>query len=382
MTLLTEAQYRAYIVSSLLVAETCPPADFAGNVEVLWALMRPLSGCDLELQYLLTRQQAIKLLMGCYVRQVDTRSGRNEQHSRNRATSRADGWAQAANTMASVAFADAIGASRYRDIATGSADSASDRQAWSNSHDESHNRFSDTGSGAGLTESVQTRVAHSQRAGTEQNASQGSSVSRGQRGGCNYSFSQSATDGTGINLVFIGAGRTGKKDTWDQWIADSSHATDTTQSSSHGQRQNVSQSTANARSKRTSSSYYNALADGHDWSTGQSHAEDHATGSRDALDHSDGQGTGNHEAKDRAEMSSQASSLAHDDSEAHSRATRTGFAILDDVKAHQRFEHLRQLYDNTTQLIAIKRERLRKRAGGIAFGGLLTCTMDGFCRAC
>lgn len=379
---LSEAQYQNYIITSLLVAETCPPADFTAHVGVLWDLMRPLSGCDLELQYLLTRQQALKLLMGCYTRQIDTRSGRSEQHQRSRSTSRADGWAQAANTMASIAFADAVGENRYRDIATGSADSASDRQAWSNSHDESHNRFSDTGSGASQADSTQTRTAHSRRVGAEENNSQGSSTSRGQRGGCNYSFSQSATDGTGLNLILVGAGRTGSKNTWDQYIADASSSTDWTQSASVGQRTNTAQSTANARSQRTSSSYYNALADGHDWSTSQSHAEDHATGSRDALAHSDGAGTGNHEGKDRAEMSSQASSLAHDDSEAHSQATRTGFSVLDDIKAHQRFEHLRQLYDNTTLLIALKRDRLRKRAGVVAFGELLTCTMDGFCRVC
>ncbi|MCG3146100.1 MAG: hypothetical protein HONDAALG_03953 [Gammaproteobacteria bacterium] len=78
-------------------------------------------------------------------------------------------------------------------------------------------------------------------------------------------------------------------------------------------------------------------------------------------------------------MTSRGDNQAHDESASRSDATRTGFSVMDDTKAHQRFEHLRMLYDNTQMLIDIKREHMR-RSGRINFGAILTCSMDGLCR--
>lgn len=379
MICLTEADYINYIVTSLQLAETCADEDFPAQVDLLWGIVGPLSACDVELRYLLTRLQAIKLLMGCYARQIDTRTSRSESHSRSTATSRADGWSQATSQMASVGFSDAVGENRFRDLSVGSSDSGSDSADWSQSRSRGASRFDDTGSGAGRSDSSARRTSRSRRFSNETSRTDTNSQHTGTRGGCNYSFSQSATNGVGINILVAGGSRTGTKSTSDTWIQDASASNDIAFSSTDALRTSQARATSNARSQRTSSSYFNALSDGFDWSTSQSHGESHSTSSRDAAAHADGLGTGNQQSKDRSEMTSRADNVSHDESASRSDATRTGFSVMDDAKAHQRFEHLRMLYDNTQMLISIKREHLR-RSGRINFGAILTCSMDGLCR--
>ena len=379
MICMSDSDYIRYIVSSLQLAETCADDAFPAQVELLWSVVGPLSACDLELRYLLTRLQAIKLLMGCYARQIDTRTGRTERHSRSTATSRADGWSQATSQMASVGFSDAVGENRFRDLAVGSSDAASDSANWSQSRARGASRFDDVGSGASQADSSATRTARSRRFSNETSRTDTSSSHTGRRGGCNYTFSQSATKGHGINVLVAGGSRTGTKSTSDTWIQDSSQANDIATSRTDALRTSQARSTSNARSLRTSSSYFNALADGFDWTTSQSHGEAHSAAARDAAAHAHGLGTGNQQSKDRSEMTSRGDNQAHDESASRSDATRTGFSIMDDAKAHQRFEHLRMLYDNTQMLIDIKREHMR-RSGRINFGAILTCSMDGLCR--
>ena len=379
MICMTAEDYKRYIVASLQLAEQCVNDTFSQQVDLLWSISAPLSGCDDELHYLLTRLQAIKLLMGCYTRQIDTRTGRSERHSRSTATSRADGWSQAMSTMSSVGFADALGENRFRDIATGSSDSGSDSANWLQSRSRGASRFDDVGSGAGESDSNATRTARGRRFSNETSRTDSDSNHTGRRNGCNYSFSQSGTKGLGLNVVVVGVSRTATKNTSDVWIQDSSMSNDIAKSSTDALRTSQARSTSNARSLRTSSSYFNNLADGYDWSTAQSHGEAHSTSYRDAAAHAHGVGTGNQNAKDRAEMTSRSDNAAHDENTSSSNARRTGFSVMDDAKAHQRFEHLRQLYDNTQMLIGLKREHMR-RSGRIMFGEILTCTMDGFCR--
>lgn len=379
MICMTEQDYIAYIVTSLQLAETCANDDFPEQVELLWGIVGPLSACDVELRYLLTRLQAIKLLMGCYARQIDARTSRSEHHSRSSATSEADGWSRATSQMASVGFSDAIGENRFRDLSVGSSDSGSDSSDWSQSRSRGASRFDDTGSGAGQADSDATRTARSRRFSNETSRTDSSSSHSGRRGGCNYSFSQRATRGTGVNALVIAGSRSGTKSTSDTWIQDSSASQDIATSATDALRTSQLRSNSNARSQRTSSSYFNALADGHDWSTSQSHGESHSTSFRDAAAHADGLGTSNQQSKDRSEMTSRGDNAAHDESASRSDATRTGFSVMDDAKAHQRFEHLRMLYDNTQMLIDIKREHMR-RSGRINFGAILTCSMDGLCR--
>lgn len=379
MICMTDADYKQYIVTSLQLAEQCINDTFPAQVDLLWSLSGNLSGCDMELHYLLTRLQAIKLLMGCYTRQIDVRTGRGERHSRSTATSRANGWSQATSTMSSVGFSDALGENRFRDLATGSSDSGSDSANWLQSRSNGASRFDDVGSGAGESNSSASRTARGRRFSNETSRTDSDSLHTGKRGGCNYSFSQSGTRGLGLNVVVVGVSRTATKNTSDVWIQDSSMSNDIAKSSTDALRTSQARSTSNVRSRRTSSSYFNALADGYDWSTAQSHGEAHSTSYRDAAAHAHGLGTGNQNAKDRAEMTSRGDNLSHDESASRSDATRTGFSVMDDAKAHQRFEHLRQLYDNTQALIEIKRHHMR-RSGRIIFGAILTCTMDGFCR--
>lgn len=379
MICMTDSDYIDYIVNSLQLAETCADDEFPAQVLLLWGIVGPLSGCDQELRYLLARLQAIKLLMGCYARQIDTRTGRRENHSRSTATSRADGWSQATSQMASVGFSDAVGENRFRDLSVGSSDSASDSVNWSQSRARGASSFDDVGSGAGQSDSSATRTARSRRFSNETSRTDSSSTNTGRHGGCNYSYTQSKTDGYSDNVVVVAWGRTGTVSTSNTWIQSSSSSQDTAASATDALRTSQLRSTSNARSQRTSSSYFNALADGFDWSTSQSHGESHSTSSRDAAAHADGLGTGNQQAKDRSEMTSRGDNQAHDESASRSDATRTGFSVMDDAKAHQRFEHLRTLYDNTQMLIDIKREHMR-RSGRINFGEILTCTMDGLCR--
>lgn len=379
MNCLTDRDYIEYTIKSLQLAESCYADNFDEQVLMLWQIMGAQSACDLELRYLLTRLQAIKLLMGCYTRQVDVRTSRSEQHNRGSAKSQANGWSQATSTMSSVGFSDALGTNRYRDVAIGNSNSASDTANWSNSRSRGASRFDDIGSGAGRSDSTAMRSGRSTRFANDNSTSETKSTHTGQRNGCNYSFSQSGTNGMGINVMIAGVSRVATKTASDNWIQESSSSNDIATGKSDALRTSQSRSVNVARSSRTSSSYFNALMDSHDWSTAQSHGEAHSTTSRDASAHSHGLGTGNHQAKDRSEMSSRGDSRASDTSSSSSQATRTGFSVMDDAKAHQRFEHLKQLYDNTQQLIDIKREHMR-RSGRIAFGELLTCSMDGFCR--
>lgn len=379
MLCMTDTDYIGYIVSSLQLAETCMDEEFPARVALLWGMMGPLSACDPELRYLLTRLQAIKLLMGCYARQIDRRDSYAERHSRSDDTSRSDGYSQATSTMSSVGFSDAVGANRYRDIANGYSYNAVDSHDWAQARNRGGSSFDDIGSGRSRTDAAGIGRSRDHRAGYDHTRSDAANLHDGARHGCNYSFTQNRTMGTGLTIVVASGSYTGTKHTSDTWVEDTTRSADNAESRTDGYRVSKARGSNYSRSQRTSSSYFNALADGHDWSSSQSHGESHSTTIRDAAAHADGLGTSNQQAKDKSEMASRGDNIAHDESHAKSYAVRTSYAIMDDAKAHQRFEHLRMLYDNTQALIDIKRLAMR-RAGRIVFGEILTCSMDGLCR--
>lgn len=378
-TCLTPQQYKAFILTSLSVAEPCAKEVLADQIDLLWSVNRALSACDDELHYLLTRRAAITLLMGCYTRQIDTRDARSESHSRSQQTQRSDGWSQAQQSNQAVAFADSVGTARYNDLSVGSGKSGSRRNASGSQYSDTYTKFDDIGSGASFTDSASSAAGQRQNVSTSTARTTGNGEERGGRSGCNYSISKSKTNGQGFNIGVAGGGFRSTGNTSDTFASSYAQQQQFDTRDGSNSRSVQGSSTQRSQSDRTSTSYFNALSDSSSKSISGSRSDDESSGFRDNEAHASGYGSGAGDSQARGNSASQATSLSRDEAEAHRTANRSGFAVLDDIKAHQRFLHLTALYDQATQLIDLKRKRVRGRA--VRFGAMLTMYADGCCPA-
>lgn len=374
---LTSEQYKAFILTSLTVAEPCASEVLKDQIDLLWSVNKALSACDLELHYLLTRRSAISILMGCYTRQIDTRDARSESHSRSRQEQRADGWSQAQQSNQAVSFADSVGTARYNDDSVSSGKSGSSRNASGSSYSDTYTKFDDIGSGASQSDSTQTASGQRQNVSSSNAETSGNGSERGGRSGCNYSISKSKTNGQGFNIGVVGGGYRSTGNTSDSFASSYAQQQQYDTRDGSNSRSVQGSSSQQAQSNRTSSSYFNALSDSSSKSISGSRSDDESSSFRDSEAHASGYGSGAGDSQARGNSSAQATSQSHDEAESHRTATRSGFAVLDDVKAHQRFLHLTTLYDQATQLIELKRKRVRGRA--MQFGAMLTMHSDGCC---
>lgn len=357
----------------------CSPSLLSTDVvKVLWRAYAPLSQCDIELNYLLTRQQLLFLLMGCAAQEVDTSLRFSEETKGNRVRGYLDGWRQSQNTGHSVSYADSIGQRRYADLSTSEQSSAQDSRTWTRSNSRSDGRMDDTGLGRGHVTADSNTVSTGNSEATTRSDSEGVATSNGDTHGCSYTFNQSRRGASAGTVVLASFGRTASRSSVDRWERRTSHSVSDSESTSDSEQHAFSVNTTDGQSIRSSGSFFNANVNAYDRATAISKSESHGQGSLDSEAHAEGEGTSVSNAKSSGNSAGQSTALSHQESERISESNSSGYTTADTIAKNQRFQHLKDLYDNVTDLIAWKRKVL-KRGYHSYFGDLLICHTDGNC---
>jgi len=381
---LSPIEYQQFIVRSLTVADSCALPILEPQIGLLWDLSGGF-GCDRELQYLYTRLQALKIVMACSAKDVDSRYQNAEDHTRTTAESREDGWSQAQATAQNFRVSDACSTARYDDVAKGQMRSGSTRTARSSAVDDAYSAYRDEGKGKSRSYQTLHTIGQTNASTESETFQTGVTTGRGSRKGCKYDFSQSADSGSSnaVNITVgagVGAvaGVSENSSIWDMEMYQSAASNQTATNTGCGTRNIFNDHRQRTRRTRDACGFFDAMVDATSNSKTVADATDVFTSFRDQFAHADGAGESKAKAQARSENSAQGTSKAHNDAESHRRMTQQGFSQTDDIKAHQRFEHLKKLYDNTWENIQYKKKLLASRIGATV-GNLLTCQPDGFC---
>lgn len=377
-TSFTPDMYKQFLIASLLAGDNCMDTDdFNDYLDTIWDMLQFQGGCDLELRYLLTRLELIKILMGCKVYDVDRSDSVSESNSRSELDITQDGESQSQQSGFNSAYADLIGEQRYNDFADSTLRAESQRTAYSESHDESHHRMDDTGSGASNSDTTGNRASDSFREATDHSESTSTTSRDGARRGYNYQHSASKTNGDGINLGALGWGRTGTKNTWDQIMRTDTYDAGSTDRHGFSTREIDAWSKSSNTMQRVSSSYFNALVDDRTWGASTAKAEDHQRSQSDSNSHAEGLGQSAAESEARSKGVTQGLSQSKSKSITERDGKRSSYSLSDTVYANQRFQALKKLYDNTLSLITYKRKQISGRRG-VSIGYILFCDPCGY----
>lgn len=372
-----DQRFKDFLLRSLMLVNPCfDETDSTDRINTLYEILRPQSRCDQELLYLLVRREMLKQVMFCESFRVDSRDVLAESNSVSEFESEGSSTSEAQQTGHSSSFSDLIGSQRYNDFADTTLRAETQRTAYSQSHDESHTRGTDFGSGEAVSDTDGERKSLSDRLAHDESESNGNSNSSGAARGCNYQMSQSQTKGSGFNILIAGFARTGTKQTWDHLMRNDTFSESRATRVGRSLRTLDSIARSAATSLRVSSSYFNALVDELSWGFHQGMAEDHSRAQSDTISHAEGLGQSNTESRAKGQTSTQATSHARSRFDARRRGNRSAFNITDDVAYGQRFKNLRKLYQNTLDFIKYKRSLLIANGYGI---GKIT-SLDVFCR--
>lgn len=366
---LSPIEYKTYIVTSLSLADPCAPTDLNQSVDLFWELAKLQSMCDPELRYLFTTREAIKYLMGCKVWEVDYSKTVSRNDMGFTSEQRQDGWNQAQSTGQSTSFRDAIGQSRYNDFSDSSMDAISQRNAQANSHDESEACMHDIGHGGNLSETQGERKSRNERVAGSQTQAIRRTDGKGSRGSCNYQFSAAKARGSNYGGLLWTGGASGRRTGWTAYSRDYTKNEEKVRNSGFRESQANSAGGSNSKTERQSSSYFNNHVDDSSRSSTQAHSEDHAAGTRDSKSHAEGLGQSANETKSQSQNSMQGTAQAHSDGEQHRERNSSGFSVMDSAKLHQRFEHLKDMYDQLSERIEYRKWQLR--SGVKIFNGLM-----------
>ena len=384
---LTKQDYIDYAIFSLSVAEPCAVDILGDSAEALWEVFQGQSMCDQELCYLLIRLQLIKLVMGCYVWQVDNTHRTAGTKSSGVSSSQQDDWSQGQSTSQTSNFNDSAAHNRYDDQSRSMSVSSSWMLSNSDSHDERHSQRKDTGAGKASSNMDAERTTSSRSSGESESTTESNNDHAGSRSGCNYQWSDQAADGTAnvVNAGIVGVGAaassagTVSKSNWDMFVSNSNQSSDNSEKHDTSGAAARSESTSSSEMNANRNSYFNALVDGDSTGTSQSKFRQDAESMRDGSSHADGEGSSASAAKSQGQTSRQGTIQGHGEGSTRRRSSRSGFARMDGAKAHQRFLHLRDLYDNTYELIEWRRHQLRAQIKP-QVGQLLCDSLDGKCQ--
>lgn len=360
---ITPELFKNFLYVLMGLNDPCVPDNFSDMIDNVWNLMRGVSGCDLELQYLLTRQQMIMVLMGCRVYDIYRADSISESNSVSKLATRQKSESMSQQTGHSSGYADLIGQQRYNDFADATLRAESQRSAYSESHDESHQRMDDVGHGEAESVTTGDRGSESQRFSQDFSESESKTYRDGARRGYNYNHSASATGGFGVNLGVVGIARTPTKSSWDQLMrsdtADSG-SSERRGSSSRGLR---ARAESFSQTERVSSSFFNAIMDERIWGASVAKAEDHQRAQSDNVSHAEGLGQSATEQEAKGQGSTQGTSQSLSKSTTERDGNRDSYTIADAIHGEQRFQALRELYDATQKLIDYRRKILATRQG-------------------
>lgn len=359
----TSQIFKNFLITLMSVNDPCVPDNFADMVDVMWNLVRGQSGCDLELQYLLTRLEMTKIIMGCRVYDIYRSDTTSESNSQSKLETKQDSESQSQQTGHASGYSDLIGEQRYNDFADSTLRAESQRSAYSESHDESHQRMDDVGHGEALSTTEGNRGSESGRLSQDFSESTSESVRDGARRGFNYNHSMSVTAGFGANIAAIGYGRTPTKNSWDQLMRSDTADSGFSERRGTSSRYLKARASSFSTTERKSSSFFNAIMDERIWGASIAKAENHQRAQSDSESHAEGLGQSATEQEAKSQGSTQGTSQSQSVSTTDRDGSRSSYTISDTVAGQQRFQALRDLFDLTLKLIEYRRTVLAARQG-------------------
>lgn len=342
------------ILTKLLAADEGACIVLQDKIGLLWNLSSFRSGGSSELQYLLTEQEAIKILMACAAKQVDIHRLEHEQKYSATQVTTSQGRAQGQGTSQSTRSSDFIAASVYDDTSTSRSDSGSQHTSVSSFYADgtSDSSLFERGSSKYRMDYDEEHRFADETKGEEDAFENGTGARA--RTGCTYSYDRFTTDGLG----FPGYAHNNKitKGWYQHNISDASFSVDNSGSDTFTQTYGQGDQTRNRSISNHSYTY--SISTSHTAGSSGSMLDTRNTAFSDANSHAQGQGTGQSSRAARDEGSSQSTSESIDESKSSREADGSGFKTVDTVKLHQKFLHLKGMYEASKSMYDIVRVQL------------------------
>lgn len=341
--------------------------DISNNVDFWWSLRASCVYSDKKLRYLYVLSDGYSALMACMAQQVDTSRSSGEQHSRNKAKSRADGWSEAQQTQGASSRSDSISRAFYDDFTNREMDSRAERNSKSTSREDEYRNYDDTGSGGSSSITDAETIGCGSSAKTTSSKGITSTAGNGTRGGCDYTYTSWGANGAGVSTAdgalglsgSVSVSGNGTLNNWDRFMSHSEKYEQDDKQSSASESNSLSTQKRDSITNRDSSAYFYALVDGNNRGSSQSRSDDQSHATRREDDHAEGFGQAQSSGNSEGNNQMQGSSKAHDDGEAARHTERSGWSMADTMRLSQRFQHIKQLYDQNSLLIKQRERELK-----------------------
>lgn len=359
----TVADLKRTAINRLSIGGVACSDKLPESVDFWWDLNGQCLYSDHQLRFLQVMSFGYKSLMACLSQQVDITRSRGEQHSRNKATSRADGWSEAQQTQGASSRSDSISHAFYGDFSNRAMDSRAERNSKSTSRDDEYRNYDDTGEGGSSSITDAETIGCMRGDATASSQTVSTTTGNGSRSGCDYTYTLMSENGQGhkqvVGTLWAGESNDASGTAWDRYMSHNEQydQTDASQSSSKSDSESTSKS--DGITNRDSSAYFYALVDSNNRGSSQSRSDDQSHATRAEDDHAEGFGQAQSAGNSEGNNQMQGSSKAHDDSEAARHREASGWSIADTLRLSQRFQHIRQLYDQNLLLIQQRERELK-----------------------
>lgn len=321
-----------------------------GSLEDLWKLSESFNGCDRYYNYLYTKLQSIQLIMGCYVRQIDTKDGRSEMSTSSKTRKDENINAQGQSTNSSVSFSDSIGKNKFDDHGESKTTYMSTTTGRGWSYNYTDNLMTDKSYSSNSASSTTDGTQRTYRENTNTSTTDGESTSGSFNASCTKDADSKISKGkmySGSAFLSAVVGHTGSVGSGfsSKKMAGSGYKKgwrdgDTTRYV-YG---NVDNET---KQNGTSRSWSQQVWNDDGWSRGAFDQWQKTLAWRRMTAHSEGFGTSQDEFRGRDNSSAQGTNESKKILNALVTSNKNGFSVMDDISAHQRFDHINTLYKNT-----------------------------------
>lgn len=337
-------------------------SSLADTVPVLWDLLCEEAGGNCQLQALLTKREAVLVLIGCNVYSVDIAESHYVMNAESKSDSRNDYHSQAQATGSHNKFAIGTGNTRYDETSTAQSDGRMDRIARAEDKTDGESFYRDDGRGYGFNKSqsynaIDNSVNH--QASSQSNTA---TIEQGRRRDCNYEYSRNETDGSGFFALIVGASFTGSGSEWRKFSKTRAfNLTGTTGIATSSATENDTGLSTGRGTHRWESNFQADV----EWTEREytiRFSNDRTDSRREASATASGDGDGIYEEKTKSNIASQGTSQQTGRSDTTRTATRTSSTSAFAISNSHRFENLLAIYDQLSEQIQHYKKRQRNNS--------------------
>lgn len=334
------------INEELSAADTSCKTTLDGVLGEIWDVSQLINGCNFYYNYLYTKLQATQIVMGCYTRDINTKKGSSGANTSGSTVKDENIESQAQSTSSSTTFSDAIGANKFDDQGSAKTTYHSETIGRGWSYDLSEFNMDDKSYGTGdsvtETEGTQKTYRFNKNTSKTEGESSGSNFNSSCKNSIAYQRNRAQGNITPFSVISQSGTRGGS----------SKQQSDLSAGWKKGFRNGDTTRYINGFTKNhtqtdgTNHSWNQQVIDELGWSRGAFDNWSKSKAHRQMNSHSDGFGTTQDEMRARNAGSAQGTTESKKILNAVVQSSKNGFMVMDDIKAHQRFLHMRQIYLN------------------------------------